>query len=291
MENLKEIKRIGIISKPAKDRVEEVLINLLGWIKERQLYCCVDEDSGALIDYKVERLPRNEIPERVDMIIVLGGDGTLLSVARLLDSKNVPILGVNLGGLGFLTEVSVPELFNNLERILKNDYSIDSRMMLNSYVYREGRRMDEYSVLNDVVINKSALARIIDMDVYISDQFVSQFKADGLIISTPTGSTAYSLAAGGPIVFPTMGAIIIHPICPHFLSNRALVVPDSSIIKIVLKVKGEDVYLTLDGQWGFSLLPEDQIFVYKSQRCLYLIQSPKKNYFDVLRNKLKWSQR
>jgi NAD+ kinase len=291
MENLKEIKRIGIISKPAKDRVEEVLINLLAWIKERQLYCCVDEDSGALIDYKVERLPRNEIPERVDMIIVLGGDGTLLSVARLLDSKNVPILGVNLGGLGFLTEVSVPELFNNLERILKNDYSIDSRMMLNSYVYREGRRMDEYSVLNDVVINKSALARIIDMDVYISDQFVSQFKADGLIISTPTGSTAYSLAAGGPIVFPTMGAIIIHPICPHFLSNRALVVPDSSIIKIVLKVKGEDVYLTLDGQWGFSLLPEDQIFVYKSQRCLYLIQSPKKNYFDVLRNKLKWSQR
>jgi NAD+ kinase len=291
MENLKEIRRIGIVAKPAKDRVEEVLVNLLGWIKERQLYCCVDEASGALIDYKVELLPRNEIPDKVDMIIVLGGDGTLLSVARLLDNKNVPVLGVNLGGLGFLTEVSVSELFCTLERILKNDYSIDSRMMLNSYVYREGRRMDEYSVLNDVVINKSALARIIDMDVYIGKQFVSQFRADGLIISTPTGSTAYSLAAGGPIVFPTMGAIIIHPICPHFLSNRALVVPDNSIIKIVLKAKGEDVYLTLDGQWGFSLLPEDQIFAYKSKRCLHLIQSPKKNYFDVLRDKLKWSQR
>jgi NAD+ kinase len=291
MENLKEIKRIGIIAKPAKDRVEEVLINLLNWVKEKGLYCCIDETSGALIDYEVERYPRNKIPERVDMIIVLGGDGTLLSVARLLDSKNVPILGVNLGGLGFLTEVSVPELFSNLERILNNDYSIDSRMMLNSYVYREGRKLDEYSILNDVVINKSALARIIDMDVFIGEQFVCQFRADGLIISTPTGSTAYSLAAGGPIVFPNMGAIIIHPICPHFLSNRALVIPDSSIVKVVLKAKGEDVYLTLDGQWGFSLLPDDELFVYKSQRRLYLIQSPKKNYFDVLRNKLKWSQR
>lgn len=288
MENKINIKRIGIIAKPIKEKLEPVLPSLLQWIKEKGFYCCVDEKSGELFDFDVEHFPRHEIPEKVDMIIVMGGDGTFLSVARLLDSSNIPLLGVNLGGLGFLTEISIPELYPSLEEILKDNYIINTRMMLDSYVYRDGKKLDEHTVLNDVVINKGAIARIIDMDVFINEQFVGQFKADGLIISTPTGSTAYSLAAGGPIVFPNMGAIVITPICPHFLANRVLVISDESIIKVVLKAKGEDVYLSLDGQWGFSLLPDDQVFVYKSNRHLKLIQSPKKNYFDVLRAKLKW---
>jgi len=291
MENKIDIKRIGIIAKPIKEKLHEVLPGLIKWLKDKELYCCIDEKSAELLDYDVEHFTRHEIPEKVDMIIVLGGDGTFLSVARLLDNSNIPLLGVNLGGLGFLTEVSIPELFPSLEEILKHNYIINTRMMLNSYVYRDGKKLDEHTVLNDVVINKGAIARIIDMDVYINEQFVGQFKADGLIISTPTGSTAYSLAAGGPIVFPNMGAIVITPICPHFLANRVLVISDESIIKVVLKADGEDVYLSLDGQWGFSLLPDDQVFVYKSERRLKLIQSPKKNYFDVLRAKLKWIQR
>ena len=291
MENIKEIKRIGIIAKPVKEKVEKVLLELLKWLKGKGLYYCIDDESGQLIDYPAERYHRSKIPEKVDMIVVLGGDGTLLSVARLLHNSSVPVLGVNLGGLGFLTEVSKQELLPNMEKILQNKYSIDTRMMLDSYVYRQGKKLGEHSVLNDVVIHKSALARIIDMDVYFGEQFVGQFKADGLIISTPTGSTAYSLASGGPIVFPNMEAIVITPISPHCLTNRALVISDKAIIKVVLKAKGEDVYLTLDGQWGFSLLPEDEVFIKKSQRRIHLIQSPRKNYFEVLREKLKWGER
>jgi NAD+ kinase len=234
---------------------------------------------------------RNEIPERVDLLIVLGGDGTMLAVARIMNEREVPILGVNFGNLGFLTELTLEELFPTLELVFENRHSTDSRMLLEVEVSRAGEVISRHQALNDAVINKGAMARIIDFAVKVDDQLLSQYKADGLIVSTPTGSTAYSLAAGGPIVFPSMEAFVITPICPHTLTNRPIVIPDRSVVRIEIGPVGESTFLTMDGQVGLALHAHDSVIARKSNRRVILIRPGNKSYFDVLREKLKWGER
>ena len=225
------------------------------------------------------------------MIIVLGGDGTLLSVARLVGDHEVPILGVNLGGLGFLTEITLDELYSVLERVLRDDFEINEREILKAGVIRRGKRIAEFIVLNDAVINKGALARIIDLETTINGEYLSTFRSDGLIISTPTGSTAYNLSAGGPIVYPSLHTIIITPICPHTLTIRPIIIPDDVKIRALLKSSNEEVTLTLDGQQGFTLKFEDVVEVGKAEGRILLIKSPYRHYFELLREKLKWGER
>ena len=234
---------------------------------------------------------RSEMPSLVDMIIVLGGDGTMLNVARLVCERGVPILGVNLGGLGFITEVQKEEVCNAMDKTLSGEYAVEERLMLTAHIHRHGEKIAEYTVLNDVVINKGALARIIDLETYINKAYVTLFKADGLIVSTPTGSTAYSLSAGGPVLYPTLDCIILTPICPHTLTNRPTVLPDDVLIEIILKSVSEDVFLTLDGQVGFSLRKDDVVEIKRSPFKTRLIIPFERDYFQILRTKLKWGER
>jgi NAD+ kinase len=280
------VKRIGIIAKPRLE-AKPLLEDLLKWIEARDVEPLMDVDTAAIVGVPTS-YRKNEVPAAADLIIVLGGDGTLLSVARLVEGKDVPILGVNLGSLGFLTEVTIAELFPVLDDVLTGHYTVSERVMLNCHVHRQGERIAQAVVLNDVVINKGALARIIEMETYVDGVYVNTFRADGLIISTPTGSTAYSLAAGGPIVYPNSEALIINPICPFTLSNRPLVIPDTMKVEVVLVKDNEDVMVTLDGQVGVALRYRDVVEIRKAETRLKLIECPGKNYFEILRTKLKW---
>jgi NAD+ kinase len=238
-----------------------------------------------------DAVTRSKLPEACDFLIVIGGDGTLLSAARVVGTSGKPILGVNLGSLGFMTAITLDELYPVLERIFDEDFEYDERMMLIAHVHRMGERVANYTVLNDVVINKGALARIIDIETTIGDLYLSSFKADGLIISTPTGSTGYSLAAQGPILYPTLRAIVITPICPHMLTNRPIVIPDDMEVRAKLRTRETDVFLTLDGQVGLGIREGDVIEVKRADAPLRFFRSPFKDYFDVLRTKLKWGER
>jgi NAD+ kinase len=250
-----------------------------------------DDDTAALLDGKFESKPKSELGRHCDLLVTFGGDGTLLSVARHAPEP-VPILGVNMGTLGFLTEIRVEELPGVLERVLDGQYFVEPRVTFTVSVSGPNRDSSkQYRVLNDVAINKSAVARIIEMRVSVAGLFVSTFRGDGMIIATPTGSTAYNLSAGGPIIYPTMGAVVITPICPHMLTNRPLVLPDELDIEISLATPdAKDIFITLDGQEGFEISDRDRICVRKSAERVLLVQSPEKNYFDVLRNKLKWGE-
>ena len=233
-----------------------------------------------------------EIREAAELVVVLGGDGTLLSVARLFCSSGIPILGVNLGSLGFLTEITVEELYPTLEQCLKGNPRSSQRMMLEVSVIRKGEQIEKGLVLNEIVINKGALARIVDLNTMINSHFLTTFKADGLIVSTPTGSTGYSLSAGGPIIHPQMSCIVITPICPHTLTNRPIVVSDDSLISITVTSSfDEKVYLTLDGQVGCELHEGDSIKVGKASTFTTLVVSHSRDYFEVIRTKLKWGER
>jgi len=234
---------------------------------------------------------RAEMGRLIDFLIVLGGDGTLLSAVRDMAGKNVPILGVNLGGLGFLTEITLEELYPVLGQVLEGKMEIESRMKLKAQVIRGGELIGEYTVLNDAVITKSVLARIINIKSSINGAYVTTYRGDGVIISTPTGSTAYSLAAGGPIVYPTLDSILITPICPHALTNRPLLVPDRVKVEFKLESEESDVRLTLDGQVGCPLQPFDQVLVSKAPDSVSFIRSPFKDYFQILRTKFKWGER
>jgi NAD+ kinase len=239
----------------------------------------------------MDGFPRSEISSLSEIIIVLGGDGTMLSTCRLVADKGVPVLGINIGGLGFITEVQLDKLYETMEKVLSGECPIEERLMLTAQVRRLGELIAEYIVLNEVVINKAALARIIDLETYVNQNYVTTFKADGLIISTPTGSTAYSLSAGGPILYPTLDNIIITPICPHTLTNRAMVLPGDSIIKVILRSPTERVYLTMDGQVGFSVMQNDVIEVSKAPFKTRLLIPCDRDYFQILRTKLKWGER
>ncbi len=284
------MKSIGIISKPHHAEAKRVLEELVPWLAERGKAVVMDVDTAALVG-EATGVEKNRLPDEVAMIIVLGGDGTFLSVARLTEGRDVPLLGVNLGGLGFLTEVTQEQVFETLEEIFEGNYGVGERLLLQAHVHRDDERIAEYRALNDVVINKGALARIISLETYVNGAYVNTFAADGIIISTPTGSTAYNLAAGGPILSPELGAIIINPICPHTLTNRPLVLPEDVTVKVILKAEGEDVLLTLDGQVGFALRYDDVVEVRKAPETVKLIEPPRRNYFQVLRTKLRWGER
>ncbi|MDP6179073.1 MAG: NAD(+)/NADH kinase [Desulfatiglandales bacterium] len=231
----------------------------------------------------------SSIPNTVDWIVVLGGDGTLLGATRKIGKDETPILGVNLGGLGFLTGIPIKKLYATIEMMLKGQLEIESRLKLETEVLRKGKRVYLFKALNDIVINKGPLARIIDLDVYINDQFLTTFRADGLIVSTPTGSTAYNLSAGGPILYPTMANFILTPICPFTLTNRPIIFPDSDTISIKMgKESEEEVSLTFDGQVGFDFLHGDKVIIYKSNEVTNLIKPHDKNYFEILRAKMMW---
>ncbi len=283
------MKKIGIICKLGRPEPLDILKGFLPWLRERGHEIFLDMETAHLLD--IEGHSRPQIPALSDIIIVLGGDGTMLSVARLVGDRNVPILGVNLGGLGFITEVNRDEIYAAVDKVLSGICSEEERIMLNAVVYRNDEKIADFVVLNDVVINKGALARITDMETYVNNTYVTTFKADGLIIATPTGSTAYSLSAGGPILYPTLSGIVLTPICPHTLTNRPIMLPDDCIVEVTLRSASEDVFLTLDGQVGFSLRNNDTVEVKKSGFKTRLLIPGERDYFQILRTKLKWGER
>jgi NAD+ kinase len=284
------VKTVGIFAKPNAPAALHTVPELLGWLAERGIAARLDEVAASYAG-SGDGLPREQVPERCDLAIVLGGDGTLLSAARAVAGRAIPLLGVNLGGLGFLTAIPVGDLFPELERALSGIHRVTRRRLLHVAVLRGDKTVAEYEALNDAVIAKSSIARIVDLDVWAGDTFVCEYKADGLIVSTPTGSTAYSLAAAGPIIFPTVSAVCITPICPHTLTNRPLIIPADLPIRVVGHVKDEDSYLTVDGQVGGHLEAGDVVECRASAHEVLLVQSPDKTFFDVLRQKLKWGER
>ena len=289
------IKRIGVVVKPHHPDALETLCRLTEWLNQRGIALAggpeiareqIEHETGCAI----ASVSEEELANSVDLMLVLGGDGTMISTARMLGQAEVPVMGVNYGGLGYLAEFPIKELFSALEAILAGSYTVERRVMLAVELWRGKELVTRNRVLNDVVINKSALARIIEIEAYLNDQFVNSFRADGLIVATPTGSTAYNLSAGGPVIYPSMNAVVITPICPFTLSNRPIVVPDDSVIEVRLITKNEEVALTLDGQVGFPLQAGDRAVIRKSNTTFNLVQPANRNYFDVLRDKLKWGR-
>jgi NAD+ kinase len=284
------IKTVGVISKPNSPAAAQIVPRLLDWLHSRGLGVRIDEET-AFYAGGVAGRPRAVVPEGCDLMIVLGGDGTLLSAARAIGRREIPLFPVNMGGLGFLTAISQDELYPELERALGGEHRIANRRLLNTEVLRRGAVVVSYEALNDAVITKAALARMIDLDTFVDEQFVCAYKADGLIISTPTGSTAYSLSAGGPIIFPKVEATCITPICPHMLTNRPVLVPENSVIRVHSRCPEEGVFLTIDGQVGTHIQEGDIIVCRSSNFSLRLIRPPHQMFFDVLRQKLKWGER
>jgi NAD+ kinase len=289
------IKRIGIVLKPHQPDALKTMCELTSWLAERGISLAggpeierdqIREQTGCA----VAEIEPEKLAEQVDLMLVLGGDGTMIAAARLMGDTEVPVLGVNYGGLGYLAEFRIEELYTALDSILSGNYRLDKRVMLEVELLREAEQVTRNRVLNDVVINKSALARIIEIEANLNHQFVNSFRADGLIVSTPTGSTAYNLSAGGPVIFPSMNAVVITPICPFTLSNRPIVVPDDAEIELCLKTEEEDVALTLDGQVGFPLRVDDRVVIRKSKTKFNIVQPTNRNYFEVLRDKLRWGR-
>ena len=284
------MKTYGIIAKRNKPEALSLSREIREWLEIRGIKTVVERAVAESIGCS-NSVDVKEIPSLAELLIVLGGDGTLLSVARLKGVEAIPILGINLGGLGFITETFKEETFQVLEKIVAGDFETEKRLMLKATVYRGEKIIGESKVLNDIVINKGALARIIDLETYIDGGYLTTFKADGLILSTPTGSTAYSLAAGGPVLYPSLNAIVVNPICPHTLTNRPIVLPDSVSVRVILKAFKQDVHLTLDGQVGMPLKGDDVVEAQKAKSYIHLIKSPYKTYFELLRTKLRWGER
>lgn len=285
------IRAVGIIIKPVHERPKAVVPPLIKWLRERHIEVFLDEETQACSNAQATVVSREALGEKIDLLIVVGGDGTLLSGARALGNKKVPILAVNLGGLGFLSSVTLDELYPVLETVLSGGHKTSERIMLEANILRAGKSVERQNALNDAVITKTALARMLEFDVFIDAAPVTRYRADGLIVATPTGSTAYSLAAGGPIVDPHVEALLVTPICPHMLTNRPLVIPDKARVEIDVAATEEPVYLTLDGQVGFQLESRDRVAVTQSANRVLLVQPPRKTYFDVLRSKLRWGER
>ncbi|MGQ9483756.1 MAG: NAD(+)/NADH kinase [Desulfosoma sp.] len=280
------MERILIIHKKGRPDAARLAEDLAAWLSRKGFSATAREnlpDTGTFS-------PPSPPPMDADAVVVLGGDGTLLSVARQMGDRNIPIVGVNLGGLGFLTEISRERCFRDLDHVLSGAHEIEERMRLRVSVQRQGHEVFVQTVLNDAVINKGALARIVDLDTHIDERYLTHYRADGLIAATPTGSTAYNLSAGGPIVYPTAQAVILTPICPFTLSNRPIILPASSVIQVRLDDKAQDVTLTCDGQVGHRLAPNDAIVIAKSPHSLKLIKAASMDYFNILRTKLKWGQ-
>jgi NAD+ kinase len=276
------VSRVGIVTKQGLVGVSEHLARLTAWLRERGVEPVVD-------------LPREELPHHADLVIVMGGDGTLLAMAARIAQarRDVPILGVNFGSLGFLTEIRINELYNSLEHVLDGSAAFDERTMLEAHRYQSGKATDTRVVLNDVVFTKAALSRMVELSVSVSGAFVTHVKADGLIVASATGSTAYNLAAGGPIVHPGVDALVLTPIAPHTLTNRPVVIPGDAVVEVRPHANGttDDLFVTYDGQSGYPLHRDEVVSVRKAGQTLRLVKAPARSYFELLREKLKWGER
>jgi len=281
------MKTVGIITKPKFPDVKHILTDLVAWLRERKKEVVFDAKTAALIGEPASR-QKTQIAARSDMVLVLGGDGTMLSAARLLEERAVPILGVNMGGLGFLTEVTLDQLYPALEKVFAQKFIVEERLMLRADIHRHGEHVAKATVLNDVVVSKGTLARMIEIQILIDGQSVTRLRGDGLIVSTPTGSTAYSLSAGGPIIHPMIQALILTPICPHTLTHRPLLVPGGIALEVTLTSQGEGAMATFDGQVGVALMQGDTVAIAVSEHRTQLIRLPDSSYYDLLRRKLKW---
>lgn len=271
--------------------VAAVVPPLREWLRGRKIETFVDSRTATTVDGDGASCSREEMAGKVDLLIVLGGDGTLLAAARALHGHAVPILAVNLGGLGFLTSVTLDELYPVLESVLDGKHRTTERMMLDAEIVHANKTSETQCALNDAVANKAALARMLDFDVAVDGNHVGRYRADGLIVATPTGSTAYSLAAGGPIIHPNLDAFVITPICPHMLTNRPLVIPDTSRVELDFAEGDEPAFLTLDGQIGFQLEPKDRVVITKSKAKVKFVSAPRLTYYEILRSKLRWGER
>lgn len=290
------IKSVGVVVKPQHAEALRTACELAAWFATRGVTTVseplpqYEKFNGDANFCEVLSVENSGFSGNLDLLVVLGGDGTMIATARIVGDRDIPVLGINYGSLGYLTEFRIEEMFAALEAILEGSYELDRRVALRVEHIRNDEVLSSNRVLNDVVINKAALARIIEIDTRFNSMFVNSFRADGLIIATPTGSTAYSLSAGGPIVFPTMNALVLTPICPFTLSNRPIVVPDNAVIELQLKTPKEEVALTLDGQVGYQLQTNDIVRIRKSKTTFNLVQPHNRNYFDVLRDKLRWGK-
>jgi len=287
------VSKVGVLARGDLGEAGPTLRDLIQWLSSRGIGVCLEERTARLVmDLATACTVASaaEVAADADALVVLGGDGTLLAASHAVQ-KPIPVLGVNFGSLGFLTEITLAELYPALEGVLAGTYRYEERRMLHAVVRREGRPESAGDVLNDVVVTKAAFSRIIELEVYVDGVFVSSFRADGLIVSSPTGSTAYNLAAGGPILHPALPAVVLTPICPHMLSNRPLVLGDGGSIEIRLRdARDGDVQITLDGQKGFPLAPRDTVTITRSAHTIRLVKAPERNYFEVLRTKLKWGE-
>lgn len=283
-------KKIGIISRPRGSNLAQVIPPLLKWLSDRGIQPVCDGETAAAVNEPSKGKTRQQVADNSEILLVLGGDGTLLAAAREASPRGIPLLPINMGSLGFLTSFTVQELYPALEDTLAGRFAISERVMLRVDLERAGKVIETQDVVNEAVVNKGELARMIDSELYIDHEFVCRYRSDGLIVASPTGSTAYSLSAGGPIVHPSVEAFIITPICPHTLSDRPVVVRDSSSVEMRLSGHTDSVFLTLDGQKGIALHSEDRVRISRAPKPLKLIQPPRKSYFEILHNKLKWGE-
>jgi NAD+ kinase len=281
------VKHIGILIKPGFTGTKALLQELVPWLKSRGQIPLLDPVAAELVGEGTS-YPKREMAALADLLVVLGGDGTMLAAARLLEGRPTPILGVNTGGLGFLTEVTPDEIYKALDNIFKEAYAVEERLMLQSRITRHGQLVGGSSVLNDVVLSKGTLTRMVQMEIRINRQFVTGLRGDGLIIATPTGSTAYSLSSGGPILNPSVHAMILTPICPHTLTNRPIVIPQDARVEVLISSREEGAMATFDGQVGIALRHDDTIEVSAADHYAKLIRFPERTFYEVLRKKLKW---
>ena len=280
---------VGLMVNYKKDKTRETACRIIDWLNSKKLRVYIERNKGKEIGKEELNCPAEKFIKNVDLIISLGGDGTLLRAARLATAKDIPVFGVNLGGLGFLTQIGIDDLEKSLEKLYQERYFLDERMMLSCIVKRREKEIKKLAALNDVVIGKGAFARIICLATYVNNDYVITYSADGLVVSTSTGSTAYSLSAGGPIVNPNINSIILTPICPHTLSARPLIIGENDQVRMTLESSEEEVMVTIDGQEGFTLEPNDEVIIKKSDHKAQLITFKEKSFYTILREKLGWS--
>jgi NAD+ kinase len=281
------MERIGILTKPKFSDVKPTLKHLVGWLRDRKKEVVLDANTAALIG-EPAAYKKPELASKSDLLVVLGGDGTMLNAARLVEENGVPILGVNMGGLGFLTESTIDELYPTLERVFANEYYLEERMMLRARIHRHGEHVAHSTVLNDIVVSKGTLSRMVEIQISVDGRLVTSLRGDGLIVSTPTGSTAYSLSAGGPITHPSVEGLLLTPICPHTLTHRPLLIPSKVDLEVTLTSRDEGAMATFDGQVGIAMSQGDTVMIRESEHRTRLVRFHDRTYYDVLRMKLKW---
>ncbi|TYP51646.1 NAD(+)/NADH kinase [Thermosediminibacter litoriperuensis] len=283
------MQKIGLFVNLSKKNAMNVTKVLIGWLKENNYAVYTDENIADKLNFPVDAKSLEELTRSIELAVTLGGDGTLLRIARKMAPHDIPVLGINLGHLGFLTEIEVPDLFKDLEHLKARRYYIDRRMMIEAQVLRENKIMEKFLALNDVVITKGPFARLIRLKTMVNDAYIDTYHADGLIISTPTGSTAYSLSAGGPIINPNMELLLLTPICPHTLQNRSIIMSKADVINVQVMAEHQEIMLTVDGQLGYKLLPYDKVVVKKSDFYTKLVRIKNRSFYEILRKKLRES--